>query len=65
MAKKEIVKLVATPTGLVFRHVRYTKGGPITIEETDITIPIGRVKQFNLEQQKKEYPHLNNSKTHD
>lgn len=65
MPKKEIIRLSATETGLVFRHVRYTKGGPITIEETDITVAPGRVKQFNLEQERKQFPHLNNSKTHD
>jgi 3-dehydroquinate dehydratase len=59
---KEIIKLSATETGLVFRHVQYTKGGPITIEATTITVAPGRVKQFNLEQERKEFSFLNNSK---
>lgn len=59
---KEILKLVALDTGIVMRHVRYFKGGPISVEETNIAVAPGRVKQFNLEQERKQYSHLNNSR---
>lgn len=58
----EVVALKALNTGIVVRHVKQTKSGPVTVEVTDIRLSKHQIKSFNQNQEAKKFSFLNNSK---